>query len=107
MGLEQLLPWAVFLYLGGMSGAGLLAMGLDKRAARRNGARRAQGKGALRRIPERTLFLLAALGGSAGVWLGMYAFRHKTRHWYFVLGIPAILAAQLLLGWLLYTRLLS
>ena len=51
MGLEQLLPWAVFLYLGGMSGAGLLAMGLDKRTARRNGARKTQGKGALRRIP--------------------------------------------------------
>ena len=98
MGLEQLLPWAVFLYLGGMSGAGLLAMGLDKCAARRNGARKVRGKGALRRIPERTLFLLAALGGSAGVWLGMYAFRHKTRHWYFVAGMPGILAVQIAVG---------
>ncbi len=65
------------------------------------------GPGRARGRAERTLFLLAALGGSAGVWRGMYAFRHKTRHWYFVLGIPAILAAQLLLGWFLYTRLLS
>lgn len=78
---------------------------LDKNTARRNGRRTAQGMRTLRRTPERTLFLIAALGGSAGVWLGMYAFRHKTRHWYFVLGIPAILAAQLLLGWFLYSRL--
>ena len=72
-------------------------MGWDKRQARKGG----------RRTPEKTFFLLALLGGSPGAILGMYAFRHKTRHWYFVLGIPAILAAQLLLGWLLYTRLLS
>ena len=71
--------------------------GWDKRQARKGG----------RRTPEKTFFLLALLGGSPGAILGMYAFRHKTRHWYFVLGIPAILAAQLLLGWLLYTRLLS
>ena len=49
------------------------------------------------RIPERTLFLLAFLGGSVGSILGMYAFRHKTRHWYFVLGMPVILLAQVLI----------
>ena len=36
------------------------------------------------RIPEKTLFLVAGLGGSLGGLLGMYLFRHKTRHWYFV-----------------------
>ena len=64
--------------------AGFLAMGADKRRAARHQWR----------IPERTLFLLALLGGSAGSWAGMYAFRHKTRHWYFVVGMPLILVLQ-------------
>ena len=46
------------------------------------------------RIPEKTLFLLAILGGSLGMLLGMCIFRHKTKHWYFKIGIPAILLAQ-------------
>ena len=40
-------------------------------------------------------FLIALLGGAAGGILGMYAFRHKTRHWYFKWGLPAILLLQL------------
>lgn len=50
-----------------------------------------------RRIPEKTLFLCALLGGSIGAIAGMYRFRHKTKHWYFVLGMPAILLAQIAL----------
>lgn len=46
------------------------------------------------RIPERVLFGAALLGGSAGAWAGMYLFHHKTRHWYFVVGMPLILAVQ-------------
>ena len=46
------------------------------------------------RIPEKVLFGAALLGGSLGAWAGMYAFRHKTKHWYFVVGMPLILAAQ-------------
>ena len=43
----------------------------------------------------------ALLGGSAGAWAGMYQFHHKTKHWYFVVGMPLILAAQLAAGvWL-------
>lgn len=75
---------------------GFLLMGADKVRAKRDAWR----------IPERTLFLTALLGGSAGVWAGMYAFRHKTRHWYFVWGVPLILAAQLLLLFWLKTNLL-
>ena len=60
---------------------GLILMGVDKSRARR-------GK---RRIPEATLFLVAAIGGSAGVLIGMYAFRHKTQHDSFTIGIPLIL----------------
>lgn len=53
------------------------------------------------RIPERTLIGSALLGGSVGALLGMYTFRHKTRHLKFTLGVPAILFAQIALAvWL-------
>ena len=67
-------------------------MGRDRALAKRESRRR---------IPERVLFLSALLGGSAGAILGMLLFRHKTRHWYFAAGMPAILLAQLALAaWL-------
>lgn len=66
--------------------------GADKRRARRGAWR----------VPEKTLFLLPLLGGSVGALLGMRVFRHKTKHWYFVWGVPAILLARLALAvWLL------
>ena len=46
------------------------------------------------RIPEKVLFGVSLLGGSAGTWAGMYLFRHKTKHWYFVIGMPLILVCQ-------------
>ncbi|MCI8282194.1 MAG: DUF1294 domain-containing protein [Lachnospiraceae bacterium] len=49
------------------------------------------------RISEKTLFLSAIFGGSLGGILGMRIFRHKTRHWYFVWGLPFILAVQILI----------
>ncbi len=58
------------------------------------------------RIPERTLFLLAVLGGSAGCIVGMAFFRHKIRKKAFVFGIPAILLAELLAGFLIWHSLL-
>ena len=61
-------------------------MWLDKRRAKRKGARR---------IRERTLFLSALLGGGAGAVLGMWTFRNKTKHWYFVVGMPLIFAIQI------------
>ena len=57
------------------------------------------------RIPERTLLLTAALGGSLGVLLGMYALRHKTLHRKFTIGVPVILAAQCLLAVFLMAKL--
>lgn len=60
-------------------------MGIDKAKARRRAFR----------IPEARLFGIALLGGSLGSIAGMYFFRHKTRHWYFVLGMPAILILQI------------
>lgn len=61
-----------------MNTLGFALMGLDKKRAGEHQWR----------ISERTLFLVAALGGSVGSWLGMYIFHHKTKHWYFVIGIP-------------------
>ena len=60
-------------------------MGTDKRKAKRNAFR----------TPESVLFILALMGGSIGSILGMYIFRHKTKHWYFVVGMPLILIAQI------------
>ena len=74
-------------YLVGMNLAAFLLMFSDKRRAVR-------GKW---RIPEHTLFLTAALGGSAGGLLGMYLCRHKTRKWKFVLGFPLLLVLHILL----------
>ena len=49
------------------------------------------------RIPEAQLLAVAAIGGSAGALLGMQFFHHKTRKWKFGLGVPLILAVQLIL----------
>ncbi len=49
------------------------------------------------RIPEHDLILVAVLGGSIGAILGMKAFRHKTKHPKFFIGVPAILIVQLIL----------
>ncbi len=61
-----------------------LLMRSDKQRARKN----------RRRIPERTLFLSAALFGALGGTLGMFVFRHKTKHWYFRVFFPVLLLLQ-------------
>ena len=81
----------LFLYLLIMNATGFISMLADKHKAKKK----------LWRIPEATLLAIAALGGSIGSLAGMYAFRHKTKHLKFTLGIPAILIGQLLLAWLL------
>ena len=65
-----------------------LLMGIDKSKAKHHRWR----------IPEKTLFISAIIGGSAGAILGMYTFHHKTKHWYFVAGMPLILVIQISLG---------
>lgn len=102
---QELIWQADLVFLGVMTLVGLLVMWFDKGIARRNGERVLRGKKPRRRVPEKTLFLIAVLGGSIGVLLGMYFFRHKTKHKSFVFGIPAILAAQGALAWFLVTRL--
>lgn len=77
----------ILLYLLIINAVSFLLMLADKRKAQKN----------LWRIPERTLFTAALFGGSIGSIAGMYLFRHKTKHWYFVIGMPTILIAQLAL----------
>ena len=64
---------------------GFAIMGIDKKRA----------KNAEWRIPEKTLFLIALIGGGIGTTAGMYVFRHKTKHWYFVIGMPLLAALNL------------
>ena len=73
-------------YLLLINAAAFLLMLADKFKARTN----------LWRIPENVLIGSAVLGGSVGALLGMYACRHKTKHLKFTLGIPVILAVQII-----------
>lgn len=84
--------WQILLiYFLIINAVGLFMMGIDKLRAKKQ----------LWRVPEKTLFLVALLGGSIGTNVGMYVFRHKTKHWYFVIGMPLILIVQVVLGlWL-------
>lgn len=77
-----------------MNALSFCLMGIDKRRAR-------QGKW---RVPERTLFLAAALFGGLGGVLGMKVFRHKTRHASFRIGFPVLLIAQAAVLILIYAR---
>lgn len=81
----------ILIYLLIVNALGFLLMLVDKRKAQKN----------LWRIPESTLLLTAAIGGSIGCLAGMYQFRHKTRHLKFTLGVPAILVVQILAVFLL------
>ena len=74
-------------YLVIMNLAGVAVMGMDKEKAKKHAWR----------IPEKTLFFVSLIGGSVGTWAGMYLFRHKTKHWYFKYGMPAIFILQFLL----------
>ena len=62
-------------------------MGIDKWKAKREAWR----------VPEKVLFLSALAGGSIGALAGMALFRHKTLHWSFRIGMPAILVLQVVL----------
>ena len=83
----------IIIYLVAVNCTSFIFMGVDKHKARKRAWR----------IPESTLFVLALIGGSLGSIAGMYLFRHKTRHWYFLYGMPAILIVQILLVLLLVT----
>ncbi len=81
----------IILYFVIINIIGFGIMGLDKWKAKKG----------YWRVPESSLFIISLIGGSLGSILGMYSFRHKTRHWYFVFGLPAILVIELLIVFLL------
>nr|WP_301285822.1 DUF1294 domain-containing protein [Paenibacillus lautus] len=77
-----MIVWFIFI-----NAVAYLVMSEDKRRAR-------MGRD---RVPERTLFLLAAIGGALGVWIAMYRKRHKTRHLSFKMGVPLLLVVNVAL----------
>ena len=85
----------LLLYLVIINAAGFALMLIDKLKAKEK----------LWRIPEATLMTVAALGGSVGSLLGMYTVRHKTKHPKFTVGIPLILAVQLIAAVIIMARL--
>ena len=74
----------IYLFLINVAAISLTV--LDKTRARQSG----------RRISERTLLIVSALGGSPGMYLTMRKIHHKTRHAKFMIGIPCIFVTQLL-----------
>lgn len=79
---DLIVTYVIFMNL-----VSFIVMGIDKRKARKRAFR----------VPEATLFVLALIGGSLGSIVGMHLFHHKTRHWYFLYGMPVILALQVFL----------
>lgn len=82
----------IAVYIIIMNLGGFFLMGMDKYKAKKHAFR----------IPEATLFTVAIIGGSLGCIAGMYFFRHKTRHWYFVYGMPVILLLQIAILFFIY-----
>lgn len=74
----------VLAYVAAASVIGFVLMAWDKYQAKVAGWR----------VPEKTLLGMAVVGGSVGVYAAMRLFRHKTKHWYFAIGVPVIMAAQ-------------
>lgn len=77
----------LIIYLGVVNLLAFLLFGIDKRRAVRNKWR----------IPEKTLLLVAGVGGAAGSLLGMIVWHHKTRKWKFRILVPLFLAIWIFL----------
>ncbi|MBP5331295.1 MAG: DUF1294 domain-containing protein [Lachnospiraceae bacterium] len=92
-----MLKYIIIAYLAIMNIIGFAIMGADKKKAKDNAWR----------IRESTLFLISLIGGSIGTLVGMYVFRHKTRHWYFVVGMPLILILHIAAAVLIYVKVLN
>ncbi|MFD1067435.1 DUF1294 domain-containing protein [Oceanobacillus locisalsi] len=81
--MENVTSWLIYLLIANIIGFYLMLK--DKQKAKQHAYR----------IPERTFWLLAILGGSIGVYIGMQAFRHKTKHISFTIGMPFLILVNL------------
>ena len=79
--------YAIAIYLAAITLITFIAFAIDK----------SKSKSKSRRIPERTLLIMSAIGGSLGALLAMHFVRHKTQHAKFKYGIPALLIAHIAL----------
>lgn len=86
----------MLIYLIIMNIIAFIVYGIDKWKAQRNRWR----------ISEKMLFFIAVVGGSVGALAGMYTFHHKTLHKKFTIGVPLILAIQVMIFYLYYGKLL-
>ena len=84
--ITYLTPINILIYILSINLIGILIMLIDKKKAI---------KGSWR-IPEKTLLIIALLGGSIGTITGMYWFRHKTKKLKFTLGFPTILITEII-----------
>ena len=85
--MEKIILAVAAIVLVAMNVLAFALMAIDKKRA----------KAGAWRIKERTLFLATGLFGGLGGTLGMFLLRHKTRHWYFRLGFPALLVVQIII----------
>ena len=76
----------IWIYLFVVNIVGFFAMGIDKAKAKKKAWR----------IQEKTLLMIAVLGGAIGVWLGMEIFRHKTKHLRFKYVVPLIFIIEVI-----------
>lgn len=90
--MKEIMITIVTVYMLIMSIAGFITMGVDKKKSINRGWR----------IPERTLILIAFIGGAFGSFLGMKFFRHKTRHLKFIILIPLAVLINILIWIYIY-----
>lgn len=84
----------ILIYLAAVNLVTFVMYGIDKYKAKK----------AKWRIPEATLLLMAAIGGSIGAWVGMQVWHHKTLHKKFKYGVPVIFLLQVALTFYLYNN---
>lgn len=94
------IQWTILLvYIAVISLISIVVCIYDKKISKRNNVKL--------RIPEKTLFLWSALGGSVAMYITMHLIRHKTKHVSFMVGIPIIILLQAaLIGLLIYLKVL-
>lgn len=87
----------ILIYLAAVNLVTFVMYGIDKYKAKK----------AKWRIPEATLLLMAAIGGSIGAWTGMQVWHHKTLHKKFKYGVPVIFLLQIALTFYSYNNFTS